>query len=146
MVFLLVLALIAGAFLPLQAGINAHLRLYAGHPVIAAFISFAVGTLALLVAAFATRISWPVLSDFADAPWWVWTGGALGAIYVFLAVVLANRLGASVLIAFIVAGQMIASIIVDHYGLVGFPRHPVNVWRIAGAILLLSGVVLIRYE
>jgi transporter family-2 protein len=146
MLFLLLLALVAGSFLPIQAGVNAHLKLYAGHPVIAAFISFAVGTLALLVSSLAMRLPWPSLAAFSDAPWWVWIGGVLGAVYVFLAVVLANRLGAAVLIAFIVAGQMIASIIVDHYGLVGFPRHPVNAWRIIGAVLLLSGVVLIRYE
>ena len=142
----LILALTAGAFLPLQAGINAQLRLYTGSPVIAAFISFVVGTAVLLVIALALRIEWPAAAAFARAPWWVWIGGALGAFFVFLAIVLAESLGAAVLVSFIIAGQMLASILLDHYGWAGFSRHPINPTRILGALLLLSGVLLIRYK
>ncbi len=142
----LILALVAGAFLPLQAGINSQLRIYTGSPVIAALISFLVGTLVLLAIAIALRMEWPALAGFARAPWWVWTGGALGAFFVYLAIVLADTLGAAVLVSFIIAGQMLASIILDHYGWAGFSRHPINPTRILGALLLFSGVLLIRYK
>ncbi len=142
----LILALIAGAFLPLQAGINSQLRIYAGNPVIAAFISFLVGTIVLLAIAFGMRLEWPSVAGFANAPWWVWTGGALGAFFVYLAIVLADTLGAAVLVSFIIAGQMLASITLDHYGWAGFSKHPINPTRILGALLLLSGVLLIRYR
>lgn len=143
---LLVLALTAGVFLPLQAGINAQLRNYTGHPVIASFISFLVGTLVLLVIALVLRLPWPSQTGISNTPWWVWTGGALGAVFVFLTIVLADTLGAAVLVALIIAGQMLASVVLDHYGLVGFSRHPINPGRILGVLLLLSGVILIRYK
>jgi bacterial/archaeal transporter family-2 protein len=141
---ILAAAFMAGVFLPLQAGINAQLKNYSGSPVIAAFISFLSGTLVLAAAALALRVPWPSSSDFSNAPWWVWTGGALGACFVFLAIVLAESLGAAVMVSLIIAGQMVASLFLDHYGLVGYARHPINPARIIGTILLLAGVILIR--
>jgi transporter family-2 protein len=67
-----------------------------------------------------------------------------GANYVLMAIILAPRLGAATLIALTVTGQMFASIVADHYGILGYPVHPVSMWRIAGAGLLLAGVVLIE--
>jgi transporter family-2 protein len=144
--FYVMLALVAGAFLPLQAGINAQLKVYTGNPVIAAFISFLVGTGVLFAIALALRLPWPSSAALAQAPWWAWVGGALGAFFVFLAIVLAESLGAAVMVAVIIAGQMIASLVLDHYGLVGYSRHPVTPGRIIGTLLLLSGVFLIRYK
>ena len=137
-------AFMAGVFLPLQAGINVQLRNYSGSSVIAAFISFLSGTLFLATVALALRIPWPSASDLSGAPWWAWTGGALGACFVFLAIVLAESLGAAVMVSLIIAGQMVASLLLDHYGLVGYARHPINPARIIGTVLLLSGVILIR--
>ena len=144
--FYLVLALLAGAFLPLQAGINAQLKVYTGNAVIAAFISFLAGTGVLFAIALALRLPWPSSAALSQAPWWAWVGGALGAFFVFLAIVLAESLGAAVMVAVIIAGQMIASLVLDHYGLVGYSRHPVTPGRVIGTLLLLSGVFLIRYK
>ncbi len=91
-VLFLAAAFLAGAFLPLQAGINSQLRTYSGSPLAAAFISFLFGTIALAAVGLALRVPWPSSSDFSDAPWWVWTGGALGACFFFLAIVLAESL------------------------------------------------------
>ena len=142
----LILAFFAGAVLPLQAGINSQLRSYAGSPLIAAFISFLVGTLLLFAMALVLRLPWPSLPVLAQAPWWAWLGGLLGAILVFLAIVLAEELGAAVMVALIITGQMIVSLVLDHYGLVGYTRNPLNPARIIGSVLLLSGVFLIRYK
>lgn len=144
--FLLVGALVAGAFLPLQAGINSQLRIYTGNSVIAAFISFVVGTIVLFGLALALRLHWPSSSGIAEAPWWVWIGGVLGAFFVYLTIVLADKLGAAVLISFIIAGQMAASLLLDQYGLIGYARHPITPGRLIGSVLLLAGVILIRYK
>ncbi len=142
----LILAFSAGAVLPLQAGINSQLRTYAGSPLIATFISFLVGTLLLFAMALALRLPWPSVSVLAQAPWWAWLGGLLGAILVFLAIVLAEELGAAVMVALIITGQMIVSLVLDHYGLVGYPRNSLSPARVIGTVLLLSGVFLIRYK
>jgi transporter family-2 protein len=142
----LILAFTAGVFLPLQAGINGQLRTYTGSAVIASFISFLVGTVVLFAIGLALRLPVPSPSGFATAPWWVWIGGFLGAFFVFMTLVLAENLGAAVMVSLIIAGQMIASLVLDHYGLAGYARHPVNPARIIGTILLLSGVLLIRYK
>ena len=73
------------------------------------------------------------------------TGGICGAFYIVMTILLAPRLGAATLIGVSVTGQMLASLILDHYGLIGYPVHPVNVWRLAGAGLLLGGLVLIQH-
>jgi transporter family-2 protein len=145
MIWLLTLfALAIGMLLPLQAGVNSQLRLWIGHPVLAALVSFAVGTVVLVGAALAVRAPWSGLAALPSVPWPLWTGGVLGATFVFTALLLAPRLGAAALIALTVTGQMIGSLAIDHYGLAGYPIHPVSISRVAGAILLLAGVALIH--
>lgn len=144
MIVLVVFALFVGALLPVQAGLNAQLRQPLGHPVLAALTSFAVGTLALTIAALSARASLPPTAGLGRIPWWQWTGGLIGATYVLGAVVLAPRLGAATLTAAIVAGQLAASLALDHFGWVGFPEHAVNPWRIVGAALVVVGVILVQ--
>ena len=139
----LLFALVAGAMLPIQFGINAQLATWVGGSVRAAFVSFFVGACALLVAVLVTaRHGWPERAG--DAPWWVWTGGLLGAFYVLGSIVTAPKLGAATLVALILAGQAIASLLVDHFGWVGFDEHPVTALRLAGVALLAAGVPLVR--
>jgi transporter family-2 protein len=141
---LLVLALLSGAALAVQAAINAQLRVVLGTPVLAALASFVVGTVVLAAFALVTRGGRPDAPAVAGAPWWVWAGGVIGAVYVTLTVILVPRLGPALLFGTIVAGQMLAALVLDHYGLLGVPTHPVNAGRLAGALLLIAGVVLIR--
>jgi bacterial/archaeal transporter family-2 protein len=138
------LAIVAGAMIPFQAGVNVALSRFVGGPSRAALISFAVGTVALLVvSALATR-GLPTLSRASDAPWWVWIGGLLGAFYVFGSIVSAPRLGAVTLIAAVFAGQAVASLVIDHYGWVGFPEQAISPARLAGIGLLAAGLALVR--
>lgn len=143
MLFLLV-AVLAGAMLPLQTGVNVQLRGLLGQPLAAALVSFVVGTLGLAAVVAALRVPVPVGTAWERSAWWHWSGGLLGAAYIAMTVVLAPRLGAATLIAALVAGQMAASLIVDHYGWVGFAEHAVSPMRLAGAALIVVGVVLVR--
>lgn len=136
-------ALLIGVSITLQSGVNTQLRILLGNPFQAGFISFAVGTIALGIYTLPLRLQWS-LSSFTKAPWWIWTGGLLGAYVVTLIILLAPRLGATMLIALIIAGQMITALILDHYGLLGFQLHPARWERLVGVILLLTGAVLIR--
>ena len=98
MVWLLILiALLAGMFLPVQSGINAELRVVAGHPLSAAAIQFLVGAAGLIVVLVAVRAPLPAMAKLSSAPWWVWMGGLCGANYIVVAILLAPRLGASTL-------------------------------------------------
>jgi transporter family-2 protein len=132
-----------GLTLPVQAVINGRLRTVLDDPIRAALVSVLVSTLLMAVISAAT---WQPVSmeRVSSAPWWVWTGGIIGAIYVAASLVLISKLGAAFLFALLVVGQMLSSIIVDHYGWLGVPIHTVNPWRVLGAAFLVAGVVLIR--
>jgi transporter family-2 protein len=140
----IVLALVAGACAPTQAGINSQLRLWTQDPVFAAMISFLVGTLSLMAYVLVLRVPWPSLKTVPDLPLWIWSGGVLGAFLVAVSIVLAPKIGAATLMALMIAGQMGSSIILDHYGLVGYEIHPASAWRLVGVVLVVLGVVLIK--
>jgi len=140
----LLLAVAAGAVLPIQAGVNAQLARFVGGPVRASFVSFLVGTIVLLVLSIAIVKPLPSSSRLGAAPWWVWVGGLLGAFYVLGAIVSAPRLGAVVLIAAVVAGQSVSSVLADQFGWVGFPEQAATPGRLAGLALVFAGVALVR--
>ena len=140
----MLLALLGGAAAATQVVVNSQLRNWVGHPVVASFVSFFVGALVLFLYILLQRLPWPEWAKTLQAPWWVWIGGALGAFYVWTTVVAAPKLGAAVVIAVAVTGQMLISLVLDHYGLLGLPRHPLNIWRCLGVGLLLLGVALIK--
>jgi transporter family-2 protein len=135
---------IVGFSVPIQTGINAQLGKHLGHPVLASLISFCVGTAAMVLITVVAHLGWPSGGKLSEIPWWAWTGGLFGAIFVTMAIVMAPRLGASNTLCLIVAGQMLASLVFDHYGYLGFPEHPANWMRILGVVLLLAGVFLIQ--
>ena len=136
--------LAAGAMLPFQAGINAQLAVYLGSPLRAALVSFAVGALVLLVVVALFARTLPAGDRVSAAPWWTWIGGALGAFYVTGSITSAPRLGAVTLIGVILAGQAVASLVVDHFGMVGFEEHQATPGRIAGLLLIALGVLCVR--
>ncbi|HKG23450.1 MAG TPA: DMT family transporter [Blastocatellia bacterium] len=140
----LLIALIAGAFIPVQTGVNSQLSRWVGHPVLASLVSFLVGTAALLAYTLTLRIPLPAPNSLNQSPWWVWTGGLLGAFFVTASIIVAPRLGAAITVALIIAGQLLVALALDHFGLLGFPERPLNGWRVLGAILLVIGVALIR--
>lgn len=135
-------AILVGAGLTIQIGMNSTVRLAVGSSVLATIINFGVGLAALVLLAFASgaRIA---PGSVATVPAWAWFGGLLGAAYVAATTVLGPKLGAAALLALTLAGQMVAALVVDHYGVIGFPQNPVTASRLAGAALLVLGVLLI---
>ncbi len=136
------LAILVGAGLTIQVGMNSTVRVAIGSPVIATIVNFTVGLVALLLLAVASG-SRVVPGSTSAVPAWAWFGGLLGAAYVAATTVLGPRLGAAALLALTLAGQMVAALVVDHYGVIGFPENPVTPARLAGAALLVAGVLLI---
>lgn len=143
-IFFYLLALVAGMGIAAQGGINAQLRSVTGSPAIATLISFLVGTFIILIyLVLFERTSFTSLSQLRSMPLYKCTGGIIGALYVCSVVILAPKIGAANTLGLVVGGQMILAIILDHFGLLGFVQHSVNLYRIAGTILLISGVALI---
>lgn len=134
------LALLGGALLTVQVGINNSLRGVVGTPIWAAFISFFVGAVFLGAIGVVSRLPLPNL----NAPLWMWTGGILGATYVFLSVSLAQKLSAATFVGCVIAGQLLTSIVVDHFGWLGFSQHVLSPTRVAGAFLLGIAVWMIK--
>lgn len=136
-------AVVVGAALVVQIGLNAALRAQFGSAAWAATVNFVIGTAGLVAFALLSRAPAPTYAQASTVPWWAWFGGLLGAAYVASSTVLGPRLGAATFTALVVGAQMIASLVVDHYGLVGFHEHAATPWRIVGAALIVAGVVLV---
>ena len=139
----ILLVLVAGSMVALQAPTNAMLAKAGGSPVLAALISFGVGTAALLGVWLASG-SRPASSAFAGLPWYAWIGGLYGAFFVAVAAYASPRIGLATLITVGIAGQIAMALWLDHLGALGLPREPISLGRIAGALLVIAGVVLVR--
>jgi transporter family-2 protein len=136
------MAALVGAGITIQVGMNATVRMTIGSPVLAAIVNFVVGLAALVLLAVASgaRI---VPGSVPAVPAWAWFGGLLGAAYVAATTVLGPKLGAASFLALTLAGQMVAALLVDHYGVIGFPQSPLTPTRLLGTALLVAGVLLI---
>lgn len=134
----------AGVSFVVQQALNTGLRGCLGSTSWAAFISYFGGVITMLVVLLVTREPLLPAASVAGSSWWLWTGGFFGAIYIVVAVVLLPRLGAATVVTLIVAGQMLSSLAFDHFGLLGIMQHPVSIFRLAGALLLVAGVILIQ--
>lgn len=140
----LALALLAGVATALQPAINAKFAHHAGAKVYGGVINFAVGLLAMLVVTAAFRPGVPRAESLGAGPWWMWAGGLCGAFFVTLALVLVPKVGAANYLAAMIVGQLIASMVLDHYGLLGLAVREISVQRVAGVALMLGGLVLIK--
>lgn len=144
-IYLLLVAVIAGAILPVQATFNAKMAKFAASPVLAALLSFATGTIALILYALFTQPNITAqLASARQAPIYVWLAGLLGAFYVVGSVAILPRLGVALTFSLIIAGQMLITVVIDHYGLLGVPVKMINLPRIIGILLIIGGVILIR--
>ncbi|MFJ4194841.1 DMT family transporter [Pseudomonas sp. NPDC089534] len=143
---LLLLAAFAGAVVPFQSAINLNLARGLGHPLWATMASLVVSVLVLLPVMVAMRLPLPSLAQIGVAPLWMWTGGAFGVCFVGLAVVLVPRLGASGFVALALAGQVVSSMMLDHFGLFGLVQRQVTPSRAVAALLLIAGVALMQFS
>jgi transporter family-2 protein len=139
----IVVAFLAGAFIPMQGGVNALLGKEARSPMHASLFSFAIGTVLLLLYVVLTRqtVSW---EGVKSAPWYAWLGGFLGA-YCLTAILLAfPKLGPGLTFGLLVAGQMIISVVLEHFNILVAQPHPISFLRVLGIVLLVGGVMMIR--
>jgi transporter family-2 protein len=140
----LLFAVVAGAGIAVQAVINSRLRFILGSPVWAASTQFVIGLVVLTVVGLVSRQPIPSTDSLGRAPWWMWTGGLFGAAFIFMTVVATPRLGAALMLATAIVGQLAAALVIDHYGLFGGDVIPISAMRLVGVALLVGGVVLIR--
>lgn len=140
----ILLAFLGGAVLPVQIGFNTTIAKATDSPVWASGVSFGVGAVTMFVYFIVSRQPLPAMTAISTIPAYAWIAGALGAIYVTISIIVAPKIGIALLISLVVAGQMTVSLLLDHYGAIGFPPHPVNLGRLAGALLVVGGVVLIK--
>jgi transporter family-2 protein len=141
--FSICLAIAAGVSVVVQQALNANLRAALGSAAWSGFISYFVGLVCMALLAIALRDPLPA-AVVARIPWWAWSGGVFGAIFIALAILLVPKLGAATFIALLVAGQMLASVTLDHFGWLGLDQRPIDVPRVIGVLLLVGGVILIR--
>ena len=138
------LAAAAGVPAVTQQVFNANLRGVLDSAGWAGVVSYAVGLICVLGLALASGDPLPSLAVARGSSWYLWTGGALGAFFIIIAIFMVPKLGAATFIALFVVGQMFASLVFDHFGLFGLEKHAASPVRLAGAALLIAGVVLIR--
>jgi transporter family-2 protein len=141
--FAVVASIVGGMLTATQGPTNAMLARPLNSPVNAAFVSFFIGTVVLLGLVFALRIK-PDLQAAAGLPWYAWMGGVYGVGFVCAAAFSAPRLGVATTITLMVGGQLLVSIVLDHFGAFGIEPRPISLGRIAGLALVVLGVLLVR--
>jgi transporter family-2 protein len=141
--FLLPLSVLVGFSFASQAGINSQLRIALSNPIQAAFISFLIGTIVLGIIALVQGDTWFKPNSLTLIPWWAWLGGFLGAFNIAMSIFLAPKLGAMVLAISIVVGQIMASLVLDQNGWLGYPKMDITINRIIGALFVIIGLILV---
>ncbi|WP_458762701.1 DMT family transporter [Cupriavidus basilensis] len=139
----ILVAIVSGAVIPFQAGANAALGRSLGHPLWATVVSLLVSLVVVVPLLWLLKVPLPSLA--VGGPGWMWVGGVAGVFYITVALVLAPRLGAGGFIAAVVAGQMVGALLLDQFGLAGFAARAVTPGRMAGAALVVLGVVVMQF-
>lgn len=144
---LVLFGVLGGVVLPVQGAVNARLHADLGAPFAVATVSFLVATAAMvlvLVAVLRAGAPRPQWRALRTVPWWGWLGGLVGATYVTAVFLLLPAIGAAPVIALTVAGQQLASMAVDHYGLLRLTRRQISARRLLGVVALLAGVAVLQ--
>jgi len=142
----IVLAILAGMALPLQGAINSKLASFMHNPFLSALISFTIGTIALLIYVLVSRIPLSQLSGVREAPMITWIGGLLGAFFITATLLTVPKLGVALTFSLVILGQMIVTLPMDHFGLLGVMVRSITWPRILGVVLVIAGTILIlRY-
>jgi bacterial/archaeal transporter family-2 protein len=142
--FFSILAILGGVSVAIQQVLNANLRVALDSAAWSGFVSYFVGVACMALLALALRDPIPSVAVAARVPWWAFSGGLFGATFIALAIFLIPKPGAASFIVLLVTGQMLAPMMVDHFGWFGLPEHPIDLPRIVGTALLIRGCVLIR--
>mgnify|MGYP000869960168 CR=1 FL=1 len=142
-IFWIVLIFLIGALLPVQVGLNTRLGKIAGSPALASQLSFTIGALVMLCYVLFTRqaAAW---GELKQAPLYLWLGGVIGAVYITVTILAFPKLGPGLMFGLIVAGQMTASVFLEHKNILVAQAQPVNLMKILGVLLIVAGVFIVR--
>jgi transporter family-2 protein len=143
-VLLYVAALGAGVSVATQQVLNGGLRTALQSPAWAGFVSYLGGLATMILVLVVLREQVPSWKLVTATPWWAWSGGVLGGVFILLAILLLPPLGAATLLALVVAGQMCAAVVMDHFGVFGLAQQPISISRLVGMALVIAGVVFIK--
>lgn len=140
----LLVVFLCGALLPLQGGLNARLAKSIDSPIYAAMICFIVGalTMALYVPFTKETFSWQLLKSSHMTV--ILGGGVIGAVFITASMLALPRLGMALTFGLIVAGQVIISVLLDHFQILVAAQHPINLWRSLGMLLIIAGVAIVE--
>lgn len=137
------IATLAGSASPVQAGASAQLNKDLASPVWAALCVYASGLAGVLLVQLILREAWPGQRQFIGTHWWAWTGGLLSIALTMTGLSLAHKMGSGLYTGLTLTASVLTSVLLDHFGLMGFERHPVSSLRGLGAALMVTGVWLI---
>ena len=138
-----ILPILVGVAISIQSGVNSQLRVALNNPLLAAFVSFVTGTIALAILLLFSKQSYPALSVFSTIEWYKLTGGLLGVFVVTVVLLSVQQIGAGNMFVLIIAGQLLTAVLLDHYGLLGLKTSPMNLQKIGGVLLLITGAYLV---
>ena len=141
-----VLAVIVGAVIPIQTGINSRLARHIGITLLASLVSFAVGTIGLCLVLLATRTPLPLAATVASQPWWIWIGGLCGLVFLTMNMVLLPRIGASATVILPLFGQVVGGLVIDVIGGLGTTERPLTIGRVVGVVLVALGAVFVNWR
>lgn len=137
------LALLAGAANPFQAGANAQLNKQLQHPILAGVFVYVSGLAGMLVLLLARRQGLPGQSQVAGVNWWAWLGGLISIGSTMAGLTLAQKLGSVTFTGCSLTASLVASVALDQFGWMGFRQHTASPGRLAGCCLLAAGVWLV---
>lgn len=135
--------ILGGALQSCCAAMNGQLGKSLVNPWLASAASFSLITFFFVAAFLIMPHPLPTAKDLASLPWWAAIGGLVGAVQVYAGLTLVNRVGAGTFMGFTVTSALIASLLIDHFGMFRMDHHPLNLWRALGGLLLVGGVTLI---
>ncbi|MBA2926802.1 DMT family transporter [Pseudomonas sp. P7] len=141
------LAIAAGLGITLQTTLNGQLaKGVGGDSVAAALFSFTAGAVCLGVFSLMRGGIVASLAAIPAQPWWSLLGGLLGAGALLSYVVLAPKIGLSALLGLAIAGQIVSSLVIDHFGLMGASERPVSLVKLAGSMVMLTGLAIALFS
>ena len=139
-----ILPFLAGVAITIQSGINSQLRIAINHPLLAAFISFLTGTIALAILLIFSKQVFPSLQSYATIDWYKFIGGLLGAFVVTVTLLSVQEIGVSNMFVLLVAGQLCTALIMDHFGVLGMRANVISTQKIIGIVLVIGGAYLVN--
>ncbi|HEX4849187.1 MAG TPA: DMT family transporter [Puia sp.] len=140
----ILMTLIVGFCFPVMAASNGMLGKQLGGPFVATLAVFQLGSILLLLIIFLTRSAVPSLHQLLHINWKIWLGCCIVILNLITFTVVPGKIGIANMIVLFIAGQLLASMVLEHFGLLNLAVHAINWQRLLGLVFLIAGVILIK--